>query len=435
MAIVNTSEGAVKQPKQEPVIYDPGYKHSIVDSRYTPSTSLLTNVDGVPVLVEYYRGVLGKSEEQIGVQINNVPTYQSYTRIRNMIMKFQGAEAFNFDEGKAESTAMVTAYVLFDLAPIIGDEFITDIGGGRAGLFQIIEAPRLKTYNVDKVYEVDCQLLGIVTQEIFDDLNKKVVQELVYSKDSALNGGNAIIARSDFDNGKKLDQAMRSIGKYFLSNFLWESENTICLPDPIVLPEGRFERVYDPYLTGFTTDVFPLRMMGYTKPISRVSYDGNIDFGKNYQVTIWDLFRQCDWSILPSLKKEMWIKDRRDFFGTRMGGTFSDTKFDAIIINDEKAFDKVLPPYYGYSYCGQFQTKGTFKLPTYIFTDKFYQGNYGNEFEKLLLNVFRDNLVDKGALLLECSKFYSYPLAQQVYYAPLLIGMIMRARISNAGYL
>lgn len=434
MAIVNVQQGTVTQPKQEPVIYDPGYRHSIVDSRYTPSTSLLSNVDGTPVLVEYYRAVLGASEEQIGLQTGNVPTYQSYTRIKNMILKFQGPEAFNFEEAKAEATAMVTAYILFDVAPILGDMFITDIGDGRAGIYQIIEAPRIKTFNVDKVYEVDCQLLGVVTQQIFDDLNRKVVQELVYSKDSALNGGNAIIAQSDFDNDKKLDAYMRSIGKYFLSNFLWESENTLCLPGGIKLPECDYERVYDPYLTEFAIDVLPLRLLGYTKLISRVGYDGYIEYGKNYQVTVWDLFRHCDWSILPSLKPEMWVKDRRDFFGTRMGGTFFDTKFDAIIINDAKSFDKVLPPYYGYAYNGQYKTAGTYKLPTYIFTDKFYLGDYGNEFEHLLLSVFRDNLVDKKKLLMECSKFYSYPLATQIYYAPLLIGMIIKSRVSNAGY-
>lgn len=435
MSIVEIKDGTLAKPVPEPTVYDPGYRHSIVESVYTPHTSLLTNVTGTPVLCEYYRTAQGVSEEQLGLQLDDLATYQSYTRIRNLIIKFQGEEAFNFDDATGESAKTVTAYALLDLVPLLGDVFITDIGDGQAGLYQITQTPRIPTINADKVYEFDCTLIGLVTKEVADNLNSKVIKELVYSKDSALNGGNALLAKEDVDINKELDTQMRSIARYYLSRFYWESESTICLPVPIVIGERTFTHIYDQYLVEFVTNVFPMRMLGYMKPVSRLEVAGYMNYGKNYQVTVWDLFKRCDWSILPSLKPSMWIKDRRDFFGTRMGSTFTDSKFDAAIINDEKAYETVLPPYYGYLYNGQYKTAGTFELPSYIFTEKFYQGSYGNEFEKLLVDVFRDNLVNKKAILDQCKVFYDRKPEEQVYYGALLIGMIVKSRISNAGYL
>lgn len=435
MSIVEIKDGTLAKPVPEPTVYDPGYKHSIVESVYTPQTGLLSNVSGTPVLCEYYRTAQGASEEQIGLQLDDLSTYQSYTRIRNLILKFQGEEAFSFDEAVAEASKTVTAYALFDLVPLMGDVFITDIGDGQAGLYQINGNPRIATINADKVYEFDCLLLGLVTKEIADNLNSKVIKELVYSKDSALHGGNALLAKEDFDINRTLDTQMRSIARYYLSKFYWEPEATICLPVPTVIGDREFTYVYDQYLVEFVTNVFPMRMLGYMKPVSRLEVAGYMHHGKNFQVTVWDLFKRCDWSILPSLKPTMWIKDRRDFFGTRMGSTFNDSKFDGAIINDEKAYESVLPPYYGYLYNGQYKTAGTFELPSYIFTEKFYQGSYGNEFEKLLVDVFRDNLVDKKAILAECERFYNRSPEEQVYYGALLVGIIVKSRISNAGYL
>ena len=405
-----------------------------MESIDTPQTGLLSNVTGTPVRCEYDRTAQGASEEQIGLQLDDLSTYQSYTRIRNLILKFQGEEAFSFDETVAEASKTVTAYALFDLVPLMGDVFIADVGDGQAGLYQINGNPRIATINADKVYEFDCLLIGLVTKEIADNLNSKVIKELVYSKDSALHGGNALLAKEDFDINKELDTQMRTIARYYLSKFYWESESTIRLPNGFIFGDRNYRNVYDQYLVEFVTNVFPLRMLGYTKPVSRLEVAGYMNNGKNFQVTVWDLFKRCDWSILPSVKPTMWLKDRRDFFGTRMGGTFCDSKFDGAIINDEEAYSTVLPPYYGYMYNGQYKTAGTYELPTYIFSEKFYQGSYDNEFEKLLVDVFRDNLVNKKAILTQCKAFYNYPLEVQVYYGALLVGLIIKASVSNAGY-
>ena len=93
MSIVEIKDGVLAKPVPEPTVYDPGYKHSIVDSLYTPQTGLLSNVTGTPVLCAYYRTAHGASEEQIGVQLDDLITYQYFPLIRHLIVKFQGEEA------------------------------------------------------------------------------------------------------------------------------------------------------------------------------------------------------------------------------------------------------------------------------------------------------------------------------------------------------
>jgi len=95
MGLKATPLGSVIPPEPErPKIYSNTYKHSIVDSAYTPETSLLSMVDGTPRLMEYYRRKLMPDEELSQFQPDNSAVYQSYTRIKNLVGKQDGAGAY-----------------------------------------------------------------------------------------------------------------------------------------------------------------------------------------------------------------------------------------------------------------------------------------------------------------------------------------------------
>lgn len=435
MAIINTNFGTKQDKPSGPKILPEQYHHTLVDSKYTPGTSLLSNVTGTPVKVEYYRQNLGASEEQMGLQLDDIRTYQSYSRVHNLIIKFQGAQDFDHDQSTGESSEGGTAFVIFDLTPLMGDMWIMDRGDGRAGLYQITANPQIKAIVNDKVYEVEYKLLGWVTQSVMNNLNSKVIEELYYSKDSALNGGNAVITADDCKSDETLNNWMLEIIRYMFVKFYWNPEDTFKIPNFCENEEdGIQHNIYDPYLVKFLADTLPLKLIGRNKPISILNHQVGINYGYSDVITVWDLFYKEDWNLLKVITKEMYLQDRRDFRGTRSYGTFFNSKFDAIIINDVKNYSNLPGPYITYNWYYGPKSYGTEEIG-YVFTDKFYCGSYGNDFEKLLVDVFKNGVVDKAKILQACKCYYDYPFQLQPYYGGLLVRMIIKAKINNAGYL
>jgi hypothetical protein len=60
--MAQTVIGQVAEPVQEERAMDKVYRHSIVESHYTPHTSLLSFVSGSPTLVEWYRGSISAED-------------------------------------------------------------------------------------------------------------------------------------------------------------------------------------------------------------------------------------------------------------------------------------------------------------------------------------------------------------------------------------
>lgn len=433
MAKLKIGEAVV--PAQEPKIYNDDYKHSIVQSTYVPNRSLLSNVTGDPVMVEWYSPYTTIEEESIGYQPNGVPTYQSYIRIKGLIIKSENFTTFMFDSEKATSKKRGTAYVIYDLAPKKNCLFIADMGDGRAGLFQITEPPEPTEIAVDKCYRIEFELIAFVTKEISEDLERKVVKEYTYSKEAALAGGRAILTVEGYDNNQKLNNLINGISRDLMRIHFFKGENTI------VVPNEKNKIVYDPYLARFLMNVIPQEAVNGLRQLRLVNENYYTTNRNQDERTVWDMFYEEGFRRPSNYKAKYYIHNRKSLLNTRYYGNIFNSKIDYLINVHE----------YGASKLAYMVQSGRFYwLPddaedmklqgakgedqTYYFSEDFYNGG-GTEKELFIWKVFRDNTMSKSELIKLMEGWWDLPPIDQVYLGGIYILAAKRKLVDGYGYL
>lgn len=432
--MAQTIIGGVKPPAPEPIALPKEYRHPLVESRYVPHTSLLSFVPGSPTLVEYYRGYYGADEEQHSFQPESIETYQSYTRIRNLILKVDNGQGnYNFVPDSGQSTHQLTGYVLFDLTPNKGDVFIKDIGDGQAGLYVITEQPEIKTINADKVYYFEAMLETVVDAAIAANLNSKVVKELYYSKESAVSGGNAVLSKSDWDNNLELERLRFAIMDDLLANCYFSDEDTI------IVPNSDGDRLYDPYLAKFLSYVIPSSEIAPRNKIQLLNVNYYVDNRSMKEpVTIWDMFYRNDFKHPERYKHTFWVHNRASLINTRFYGNVFYSKMDRVItIHEEGAMRNP------YLYSGALVPSPIPSVPAntaadgvqwdYFFGEDFYTGG-GTELQQFIWKMFRDRTVDKQGVLDEASKYWGLSDVEKLYMGGIYIAAIKVALRNSSDY-
>lgn len=430
--MAQTVIGQVPEPVQEERAMDKVYRHSIVESHYTPHTSLLSFVSGSPTLVEWYRGSYGTDEEQHAFTPNSIETYSSYKRIRNLIVKLDdGNGSFNFDQTNAQSELTYTGYVIFDLTPNKGDLFIKDIGDGRAGLFKLTEQPEIRSIAADKCYYFEAKLFGVVTEEIENNLNSKVIEDLYYSKDIAVAGGNAVLTKDDTQLNKKLYDFQLAIMDEILGNHFFSDENTI------IIPNEKNDYLYDPYLAKFLSYTFPVKLLGSRNKIELLNVNYWVDSGKMQEpLTVWDMFYRNGFDHPKRFKQDYFVHNRNEMMNTRGYGNVYYSKMDrVIVIHKPSAMGQA------YDFKGGLLPQGVYTPhPSaegedypYYFSKEFYEGG-GTEQEQFIWKMFKDKTIGKKELVDILEKFWDLEPVDKLYMSGIYVGACKTALVTSSAY-
>lgn len=423
MALKTTPLGQELPPEPErPKIYSKTYKHTIVDSAYTPETSLLTMVDGTPRLMEYYRRELGPDEEVSTFQPDNSAVYQSYARIKNLVGKQDGAGAYAFDPTTGQSSGTFEMWLAFDLTPLQYDVAIMDIGEGRAGLFHITQQPEIRNDTSNKVYLCTFEKLGILTEDLFAQLDIRVVKEWVYSKDSALHGGISIITDTEFTEAKELFNWRLTIANYIMNTFYWNPERTICWED------SSKRKIYDQYLVKFLAGQMPSELRTSYPPINLFSTQyGGREYGGFGDITIWEVLMRGDFNLLPVVKDStVTIVSTNRLINTRQYGNLRSSKFDWVVVVDPERYE-IKRMYFNMDGFPLLATSPQYTT-TYLFTPEFYNGEPQNEFERLVVDALKNHMVDRTRLLAYCEDYFKLDKWKQLYHGAILLLLIQVSR-------
>jgi len=417
--------GTVAPPEQEaPKIASERYRHTIVESSLQPETGLLTMYDGVPTLAEVYVPRIGADEESSPFGPSNVPVYQSYERIKNMILFQDGDGAFNFDPETAESTQELTVYwIANNYVPKKWTVFIMDIGDGYAGLFQVKENPQIMNLTANKGYQLTCQFIQILTEFYHQALVQRTVKDLSYSKDSALHGGSAIVTDGVLEMGEKLFQWNGTIANYIMREHYWDPERTIAFKG-----SGGRGMIYDQYLVNFICATMPPDYRN-TYPIINqfgMTYGGR-EFGGRGDINIWEVLLRGDFNLLPECKKEAAIIDVGRIVQTRMYGSLRSSKFEYFVATDPERYLAVK----SYNNIDGYPIIAPSKeetIPTYLFSEEFYAGNPQGEFENLVVDALKKKFVSHERLLAYCEGFFTLDERERLYHGAILLLLLQVAR-------
>lgn len=407
---------------EAPKIYNDAYKHTIVDSSYQPETSLLSMVDGSPRLGEWYRNSTGRDEEISPFSPDNVGTYQSYDRIKNVIVKQEGDGAFGFDPEKAESTKTFSGYVIFDLNPNKWDVIIFDIGDGNAGLFTVIEQPEIRNFTANKVYYVTYQLLGILNNGWYAALNERVINEYVYSKDAALHSSQAVISPGAFQVAEQLFGWRSTIANYLLREFYWQPEMTIAFAT------NDTEMVYDPYLVNFINAVLPPDLRTTFPFINEFSLQyGGLTKSYNGTINVWEVLLRGDFNLLRVCDSKAAMIQTARLVNTRTYGNLSSSKFRWFITTNPEDFKQYLAFFNADGFplmMGSLEAD----VPNYLFSEEFFKGAPVDEFEQMVWSILKLKVIDKPKLLAYCETYFDLPKRKQLYHGAILLLLLEVSR-------
>lgn len=412
---------------EKPHIHDSSYKHSLVDSSYQPERSLLSMVSGSSRVFDYYRQFLARDEEPRSFGPNDSPVHGSYTKISNLIIKQEGDGAYNFNPDTGGNDKTFNGWVIFDVSPIRGDVMIADIGDGRAGLFNIIEQPEIRNFTSNKVYYITYQLVSILSEDIYNKLENRVVENLVYSRDSQLHGGVSLVTNEQFNLSKELNNWYGTITNYLMRNFYWEPERTFAYElSPGVM-------VYDPYLVNFLTAFISKEYRTVYPVINQLSTDyGGKPFGLQGDVNIWEVLLRGDKNLLRLCKPKAALISVENVVSTRLYGNISSSKFRYFIATDPKRYYPVDTKVDGEG----FPVNSAPIKPTeidYLFSEEFFEGKPTTELESLLIDAINHKLVDQKRLLTYCNKYFDLSRKEQLYHGSVLLLLLKLSRKLRGG--
>jgi hypothetical protein len=136
----------------------PEYRHSLIDAKITPLSSLLVHIEGSSWTTDYYSQILGVDEELSPFQPNQPSVYQQYLLVKKYELKLQGSLSISQDPETTAMTVTGNATLYPYLKPNYGDMFIADIGDGRAGMFVVNQPPTKKTILKETCWEISFEL-------------------------------------------------------------------------------------------------------------------------------------------------------------------------------------------------------------------------------------------------------------------------------------
>ncbi len=222
-----THEATKVEPQVQ--ITKPSFKSSIVTSEHKPLSAFLAYVGGSNVTVDYYSQVLGSSEELNAPEINQETIYQQYRLIKGLEIKFDGELSRSTDSSTQVMEVSGNGIIYPYLKPNKGDAFLMDMGEGLGGRFTVTEVTQ-EHLQKETVYRISFQLARVMTEDDFNNMQRKVVETIYFVKDFMLYGQSPLLVESDFLKLKDAKSSFKAVLTNFLDEFYSVRFNTIIPP-------------------------------------------------------------------------------------------------------------------------------------------------------------------------------------------------------------
>jgi hypothetical protein len=451
MPIVIDTDGPSPPPSPPPVeVSVPAYRGVTVDTRYTPLSALIANIEGSPWSVQYYSQVLNVSNAPDAQQMQRAAALQQYKCIRNFELKVQGQLEYSQDESTKTSNYTGTSLAYPCLVPNKGDMFLADIGDGKEGVFAVSSVVPKSMYQ-QTVWEIQYEMVDYSTASRRADLDAKTISTYQFVKDFLQYGQNPLVLDTDFATLLDLQVAYPRTVQAWASEFFSTVYSTFMIP-------GQQSPSYDHWLT--TTMMKWLTYEDVPQMIrARVlTCDGD----EQMRIpTIWDVISAGDMQMMRRITEQANLVSVNIFSGDPMleGVRYSGMAYvmyplDPITTWDEaqgfsqaamaipnmlqeapvrrSRLDDLIPNLCldGLPYEGLPLIKDVTVDQFYIFSEAFYTRDIANQsrLERAVWEYLEGQDVDLNLLNTLLQSYQSWGGLERFYYTP-IIAMLIKARI------
>ena len=272
------------------------YRGVTVDTKYIPSSALLTHVEGSSYTVNYYSQVLNDDNDVAGQNVTRSPVLQQYRLIEGLELKVTSPLVFQQVEETRNITGTGTATVYPFLVPNVGDQFLADVGDGREGVFKVTNTVRKSIFK-DTCYEINYEFEKFSDTNLFTiaDFNTKTIEVFVFVKEFLQYGQNPVLLKEDANIVRELRYRYHDIMLEWYQEFLSNEYKTLVVP-------GQGFATYDYFLCKF--------MMSFSTTLDapEVQYCRllNCDGDDNMNTpTIWDVCKQRNDKLFRMINSRM----------------------------------------------------------------------------------------------------------------------------------
>lgn len=429
----------------KPAIHSATVSSPLVDSKYTPLSSLITYTEGYLWTVDFYSQVISKDSVLAGQDPGLPAQYQQYRLIKGLELKVSAPVSWDQDQESKVITATGTATVHSTIIANQGDMFAADIGDGRLGVFEITTTTQnsllqQSTYNIT-------YLLIYFTNSQPDrkkDLDNKVVQTLYYSREFLLYGQNPLLTDEEYNLTHKLTKIYKDIIVNYMESFYSREKRTLLVPCKV-------DKVYDSFVATFVSRILNTGDHPLVRQMSLLNIEDDYKLSKDQ---LYTAIIERSMSKLEMSFRKMGVASCREFNKNPMTGSIRFSGITYIVY----PFDSILNVDEDYNYMNSKETlqyKFTNlgnrsasledlitdrvldkddapvcihpiqKDDNYVFTDAFYSDTDGKSLlEAMTLNYLKGNQLNYKDVYNLCNRFYNWGALERYYYLPIVLVLI-----------
>ena len=390
--------------------------------RVTPLDIQVACTEGSPWTVTYYRQRLRAHNEQRYSDTELSPSFQSYVRIKNLVLRVTAPLNADVVDGinKSSGTAIVTGIV-----PIVGDAFVGAMMAGVYYVFNVTSVTPLTFLNTTAFsieYEMVCE--ANTSSPRIQDLTNKTFKTMVW--DGTLGScGQPLVGEGTAELRKELLNMIVRLMDEYMRLFLDADTDLFILEE-----EGL--KLYDNHLTIFILHTWPLEKTVLGKRIRGIS---PIESERIYD-TLWDeLVQQSD--VLFNVKQKLGMI-RTNYYDRNMSrintmahrtnyivghddesihGTdaINSVYVDPAVLIPEVSFKDITSPMYGMITDDDY----------YVLTEHYYNRSGGPVIDRMAQAFLQGESVSEESIITLVRNWKEWPMANKYWQTPLLV-LLMR---------
>jgi hypothetical protein len=303
MPIVNPDDevGLAEQPAKV-VISAPQYRGVTVDTRYTPSSALLTYIEGSSWTVNYYSQVLNSDNQVQGQQLDLEPIYQPYKLVKGFELKVTTplTTSQNTESGSMQTTGAAHVYPF--LIPNVGDMFLADAGDGREAVFKVTVVERKSLFK-ETVHYIEYVLIDYATTERLTDFAAKTVSTVRFVREFLDYGQNPMLYEEEFLVAADLARLYHEVVKVYFNGYFSHEFKTLIAPKQ-PLP------VYDHFLAKAVKTFFENTTAPQLSQMRILNADGDVALKT---LTFWDALAERRKSLMPVISRRTGLMSTKTF--------------------------------------------------------------------------------------------------------------------------
>ena len=396
----------------------------LTDDMYTRSS---TEVSGSRVYVEFISMITSPGSISSGDSSLISGAHREYVRIKNYPVYLDGGVSTSTDAKEQKTSTRSEAVIVGVLPPQTSDYFVLNTGYNRSSLMKIMSSVPLSIYK-EMAYAIEYEMAEVECGDKYDEISSKVVRELTYIRENHQYGVKYLLTDKEIHEAMLSRMRESSLMRNYISEFYDTNLKVFALKTAAGFHTDMIIQKFLSQVTKVPSDLYTYPEYSETETLSTIfdalsMVDTSISWNMMDTVYYYHLYAPTDIAylhpVLASPITSMPFQKASRMMNIREPNIVSSTVhsrgtcvLSEISISD--IFNDVDPS-------GIPEFPNVLRNDTYLLSEKFYEGGYGNDLEELLSDVLDRRPVDRNRILKLVALLPMLESAERFFITPFVL--------------